>query len=375
MRAIYAFSGDPITYGHIDIVQRAARTYDEVVVAIGGNPEKADKYLFSRAERLDMAKRSLEHIPNVNCVTFPGLLGEYAYRHGFDVIVRGVRNNSDLEGELVLFAVIQSLHPTVDTVFLPTRPQLSHISSGIVKAIVSEGGDVSEYCPLCVKEELEKRLLGKFFLGIAGGIAAGKSHFAERLVHALQKKTSASYISLDAIGHYVLADADGAIYRETRRRIAAEFGEKLRRPDGSIDRKALGRIVFAQPPGLGRLNNIMREPMLTRLYEETRKTPGGVTLIEGAILVEACWTKLVNNNVILVDAPEKLRLERLLERGGITEDEARAKIRRQPAAAERKAILEGYIREHNWGRIWEIHSDGRELDCENVAAEILELCP
>ena len=84
MRAIYAFSGDPITYGHIDIAQRAARTYSEVVVAIGENPQKIDDYLFTSDERLALAQQCFDGLDNINCVRFTGLLAEYAYRNDFD---------------------------------------------------------------------------------------------------------------------------------------------------------------------------------------------------------------------------------------------------------------------------------------------------
>lgn len=367
MRAIYAFSGDPITNGHLDIVQRAARTYAQVVVGIGENPQKTGKYLFEREERLALAKMCLGHLPNVECVAFTGLLGEYAYRHGFDVIVRGVRNNSDLEGELVQFAVADSLHPTVDTVFFPTHHQLSHISSGVVKAIVAEGGDVSDYCHLGVKEALEKRILRRFSLGVAGGIAAGKTVVAKNLVAALGDSVKAEYISLDAIGHYVLSPSDESIYQDTRDRICRRFGDHMRRDDGSIDRKKLGPLVFADPAVLTDLNRIMHEPMLARLYQETRHLQDGVVVLEGAILVESCWSKLVNNNVLLVDAPEETRLERLLQRNGMDREEAMAKITRQMPAAERQAVMTARIEDQGWGRIWEIENDGEE---EQLAAKI-----
>ncbi len=371
MRAIYAFSGDPITFGHIDIVQRAAQTYEEVVVAIGENPEKAGKYLFNSEERVEMAQCALSEIPNVSCHLMRGLLAEYAYRHGFDVIIRGVRNNSDLEGELALFAVNQSLHPTLDSVFFPTRPELSHISSSVVKAIVREGGDVSKYCPLSVKEKLERRLLGKVFIGVAGGIASGKTTFSRKLVDELSKHVKATYLSLDAVGHYVLSAADKEIYLNTRERICRTFGKELRRKDGSIDRKSLGKIVFNDASALKKLNAIMREPMLARLYEETRETPAGITILEGAILVEGNWSRIVNNNVILVDAPEKLRLQRLLDRNDMSKDEALAKIRRQVSAVDRKSMLTRNIRKAGWGNMWEFVNDKEEIDCSGIVKEIL----
>ncbi len=373
MRALYAFSGDPITYGHIDIVERAARTYEEVVVAIGENPQKSGKYLFSREERLTLARDCLAHLPNVSCAAFNGLLGEYAFRHGFDVIVRGVRNNSDLEGELVLHAVVESLHGNVDMVFFPARRRLSHISSGVVKAIVAEGGDVSAYCPLRVKEELEKRILGRFSVAIAGGVAAGKTYVAQKLVKRLQESMTATYVSLDAVGHFILGDASDPVYKATRQRICERFGASVMAADGTIDRKLLGRMVFASRPALDDLNDIMREPMLTRLYEETCNLSHGVIVMEGAIFVEANWTNVVNNNVILVDAPEEVRKQRLITRSRLDADEAENKIQRQIPPARRRAIMQQRIREHRWGRLWEIDDSGNGPQIDQVADELIAL--
>ncbi len=371
MRAIYAFSGDPITNGHIDVVRRAARTYDEVVVAIGENPHKQGQYLFSTAERLRLAANSLSRFKNVTCVSFGGLLGEYAYRNSFDVIIKGVRNNTDLEGELVQFAVNETLHPAVDTVFFPTRSSLSHISSGVVKAIVAEGGDVSKYCPLMVKEELEKKILGKFIIGVAGGIAAGKTHVAKKLVTRLGHDLTASYVSLDSIGHHVLERSDSIIYQKTRERIAGIFGSQILRKNGSIDRRALGKIVFNDPAALALLDDIMHEPMMARLYEETRTLPVGVVIIEGAILIEANWTNLVNNNVLLVNATNAIRLQRLTRRAGISKDEALVKIDRQISQKRRESIMKERISEHGWGRFWKLTNNGRDVSLEAIAKEIV----
>ncbi len=373
MRAIYAFSGDPITHGHIDVVSRAAATYPQVTVAIGENPQKEGRYLFAIEERLALTQYCLSHFPNVQCVIFNGLLGEYAYRNGFDVIIRGIRNNTDLEGELVQFAVSQTLHPTVDTVFFPTRRQLSHISSGVVKAIVAEGGDVSAYCPLFIKEQLEKRILGRLTVGIAGGIAVGKTFIAKRLVSELQKHTLASYISLDHIGHHVLENTEAVIFQKTRERITRKFGKEILNSDGTIDRKALGKIVFPNPIALADLNEIMHEPMMAGLYEMTRELPRGVLIIEGAILVEARWTNLVNNNVILVDAPEDIRMHRLTHLGDMHEEEARSKINRQISSLERRSIMDKRIAKHNWGRIWALQNDGSSLDLSCLVKEIIQI--
>ena len=372
MKAIYAFSGDPITFGHVDIVERAARTYESVVVGIGENPRKSGRYTFKRETRLEMARRALKHLPNVTCETFAGLLAEHAYRHGIDVIVRGVRNGSDLENELVQFAVNESLHPSLDTVFLPTRHTLAHISSSVVKAIVSEGGDVSAYCPMPVKEALERRLLRRYAIGIAGGIATGKTYFSRKLAEALNEAGHpATTISLDRIGHYVLGTAADPVYRQTRNQIAARFGAHLLCEDGSISRRGLGRIVFADGAALDELNHLMRDPMLARLYEETRSITG-IALIEGAILVEGGWSRLVNNNVVLVDAPDELRIERLCRRDGIDEAEARQKISRQISPQERLSLLQARIDSADWGHIWNVSGDDYNAQVNALATDIIK---
>jgi pantetheine-phosphate adenylyltransferase len=363
MKAIYAFSGDPITFGHIDIVERAARTYAEVVVAIGENPRKSGRYTFARADRLAMAERALSHLPNVTCEVFDGLLAEHAYRHGIDVIVRGVRNAGDLDNELIQFAVNESLHPSLDTVFLPTRYELAHISSSVVKAIVIEGGDVSSYCPLHVKEALERRLLHRYAVGIAGGIAGGKTTLSEALAAELEGSGQRSTrVSLDRIGHHVLSKATDPIYQQTRARIIERFGPEVGKPDGSISRRALGRIVFADGHALEELNAIMREPMLARLYEETHDLPSGIVLIEGAILVEGGWSKLVNNNVILVDAPVDERVARMCRRDDIGEIEAKQKIDRQVSPEARRQLLQDTIDVAGWGHIWDVSTSGLGRD-------------
>lgn len=373
MRALYAFSGDPITYGHIDIVERAAKTYDQVTVAIGENPHKSGRYLFTTSERLALARDCLAYLPNVTCTSFSGLLGEYAFRHGFDVIVRGVRNNSDLEGELVQHAVVESLHEKLDMVFFPARRRLSHISSGVVKAIVAEGGDVSAYCPLRAKEELEKRLLGRFSVAVAGGVAAGKTYVARQLIELLSRSVTASYVSLDKIGHYILDTSEESIYVSTRDEIVRHFGDQVRQADGAIDRRALGQIVFNSEGLLQDLNDIMREPMLTRLYEETCSLPNGIIVLEGAIFVEANWTNLVNNNVILVDAPETVRQQRLMERSQIGAEEAKIKIERQISPETRRELMEARIKTQRWGRIWDVTDSGDNVAIGPIAEDLIRL--
>lgn len=343
MKAIYAFSGDPITYGHIDIIIRAAATYDQVTVGIGANPQKVQDYFFTVEERLDMAKRAVANLENVDCVIFEGLLAQFAYRNGYQVIIRGVRNTSDLEAELTLYNVNQLQIPTIDTVFLPARPTLAHVSSSVVKALVREGGDVSEYVPIYVKQKLEQKIIRQLRIGVTGGIGSGKSLVAKQLE---AKIPDSRRIDLGEIGQYILGDSPEPAYRETRNRVAIQFGPDMLRKDGSIDRKRLGAIVFQDPRKLQKLNDIMLKPILARLYERCMNSQesgssGALTKIflEAGLFVESRLTHLVNHCMILVTSPEETKVRRLTETAGMSEDEARQKILREISDEERRTYL------------------------------------
>ena len=350
MKAIYAFSGDPITYGHIDIIERAASTYDHVTVAIGVNPAKAKSYLFSAEERLELARWAVAHLGNVDCTIFEGLLAQYAYRNGCQVIIRGIRNATDLEAELTLYHVNHLQFSTIDTVFLPTRPTLSHVSSSVVKALVREGGDVSNYVPVFVKQKLEKEILHQIRIGIAGGTGSGKSHVARRLAEGID---SARHFDLDRISAHILSDTPEVAYRETRRRVARRFGREILEEDGSVNRQKLGQIVFPDNRKLQQLNKIMLKPVLARLYEMCLKPNGDersgdrpdrdedIIFLETNLFVLNRLTHLVNHCTLLVTSPEEVKIGRLVKTYGISEDEARAKIRREITDDQRRAYLKG----------------------------------
>lgn len=152
--AVYALSGDPITFGHIDIINRAASAFENLIVALGVNPNK--KYLLNSDERLEVAKQSLSHLTNVNVMFFNGLLVDFAFEQGATVIIRGIRNAADANDEQALDQ-INSSQMSIETFFMFSRSKLAHVSSSNVKALQSENGLIHEYVPLPVKKVLEKK--------------------------------------------------------------------------------------------------------------------------------------------------------------------------------------------------------------------------
>jgi len=141
--AVYVGSFDPVTLGHVDIVQRGARIYEHVTVAIGVNPEKAP--LFTAEERVALLKEVFRDVPNVSIDCFEGLTVDFVQRTGASVMLRGIRTVSDLESEFSMALANATLAPQIETVFLMAGERFSHISSTLIRQIALLGqGTASE---------------------------------------------------------------------------------------------------------------------------------------------------------------------------------------------------------------------------------------
>ncbi len=153
--AVYPGTFDPITNGHQDLVRRAASIFDRVVVAIAANPNKAP--MFPLEKRVDLARRVLADLPNVEVMGFSGLTVEFARQHDLQVVVRGLRAISDFEFEFQLANMNRHLSSEVETVFLTPQEQFTFISSTLVREIAVLGGNVNEFVHPIVAEELRKQ--------------------------------------------------------------------------------------------------------------------------------------------------------------------------------------------------------------------------
>jgi pantetheine-phosphate adenylyltransferase len=156
--AIYPGSFDPITNGHLDLIERGARLADRLVVAILRNEKKQP--LFSVAERMDMLAQVVTAYPNVEVDCFDGLLVDYAAQKQASLIIRGIRAISDYEHELQMALMNRRLRPEIETVFLMAGEAYSFISSHLVKEVIRLGGNISGLVPPLVETRLKNRLLG-----------------------------------------------------------------------------------------------------------------------------------------------------------------------------------------------------------------------
>ena len=153
---IYPGSFDPVTYGHIDIIKRAASVMDHLIVAVLKNNGKSP--LFSVDERVNMLKAVTADMENVEIMSFSGLLVNFAKEHGVKVIVRGLRAVTDFEYELLMAQTNRVMDEGIDTIFFSTDLEYSYLSSSIVREIASYGGDISKFVPASV----EKMILDKY---------------------------------------------------------------------------------------------------------------------------------------------------------------------------------------------------------------------
>ncbi len=156
---IYPGTFDPITHGHTDIVSRAARVFDRVIVAIAGSTGK--NAVFSADERVDLAMAVLADYENVEVHRFHGLMVDFARDHGASLILRGLRAVTDFEYEFQLAGMNRKLFPEADTVFMPTSERYTYISSSLVREIASLGGDVSDFVHPHVRAALDARVASR----------------------------------------------------------------------------------------------------------------------------------------------------------------------------------------------------------------------
>jgi pantetheine-phosphate adenylyltransferase len=157
--AIYPGSFDPITNGHLDLIDRGRRTFEHLIVAILTNPDKHP--LFTVAERVEMLKEVTQGMPNVSVDTFGGLLVDYARQKNAGIIIRGIRAFTDYEYELQMAIMNRKLAPGLETVFLVPGESYTYISSRLVREIFQNGGSVKGLVPPLVEERLRQKVFRK----------------------------------------------------------------------------------------------------------------------------------------------------------------------------------------------------------------------
>ena len=156
IKAVFPGSFDPPTNGHLDIIQRASKLFDDVDVLISVNPNK--NYMFSEQERLEMLKQLLKDYKNVQIHVWEGLIVNYAKETGAKVLIRGIRSTNDFAYEFELAHMNQNLNPAIETMFLPSKEKWGVVKSSSIKELAMFGGDISRMVPPLVVDALKNKL-------------------------------------------------------------------------------------------------------------------------------------------------------------------------------------------------------------------------
>lgn len=357
-KALYAFSADPITLGHINVVERVSAAFESVVVAIGRNPSK--KYMFSLNERLELAKASLSHLDNVEVVSFQGMVVDFACSQNANIIIKGVRNSADFDYENSLHQVGESQELGIDTHILFANPKMSHISSSTVKSIQVEHGDITSYVTLSVKAALEARISNQLVFGVTGAPACGKSTLTDSIIEQGKKLgIDVHNIDLDCLGHEIYEDLSIPLHQEITSVLIERYGSSVS-VNGFINRKALAEIVFSDKKELGFLNQLVKKPMLI-LVRKALHGKKGVVLLNGALLVENNYLDYCNNKVIVVDVDKKTQIKRIMARG-LTSKQAEKRIDAQKNADEKIELISEKNEKDDFGCYWRFNTSKESND-------------
>ena len=156
LKGIYPGSFDPVTYGHLDVIERSSKVVDELIVGVLNNKSKSP--LFSAEERVRMLNEVTKDMPNVTVVPFEGLLVDFARKMDAGLVIRGLRAITDFEYELQMAQTNHKMEPDVETVFLTTSLDYSYLSSTTVKEVAAFGGDISQFVPGIVADLIEEKM-------------------------------------------------------------------------------------------------------------------------------------------------------------------------------------------------------------------------
>lgn len=310
-RGLVALSADPVTFGHLDLIRRSAAKCRELVALVANNDRKLGSYCFPLAERTAMVERAVDEagIRNVRVVGSSGLLVDVYLREGCDRLFRGVRNEQDVDFEEEQAKLNCMILPAIEGrfEFVQADQNLKLVSSTLVKAFVDLYLDVDAFVPVFVKRMLEEKRLQQQRIAVTGGIAVGKSWVAAELARqASAAGPGAKHINVDQLLRDVYDEASPGA-QLVRDALADRFSALILAADRrTVDRKRLAEALFVRDAETHRrFVTELTMPHVARKYREALAGFKGLVILEWAQTAEMDMGRWTNNNVIVVDSPDR----------------------------------------------------------------------
>ena len=384
-RGILPCSADPVTNGHLDLIQRAAARCDELTVLICRNDRKLGSECFSMDERLSLLEHAIHHEgpTNVRVRIHEGLLADAVLREQCDVIFRGMRSEHDAKDDDVLMNIHEMICPGMRDRFrfIESREELKLVSSSLVKALVQYHANVSPFVPVFIKAALEERIVRQWKVGIVGGIASGKSTTARDLIAELNRRNvPAHLINMDELIRKAIREASpaGAHIRATYARL---LGNDVLTNNGSdVNLEVIKARLFSETCPTGVREEIEKEttPHVERLYREALTPLHGLVLVEWAQMAATGTTALVNHRTIAVETPDR---ERFANARGISPEHLANVMSHQLSETEIIEALHTAVQRDGYGWIvryvnrFSTSDEHREHQVSALADELIARAP
>lgn len=355
--AIYSLSADPITFGHINIIERASKSFTKVIIAIGNNNNK--KYLLTQEERLKVAKESLLKYKNIEVCAFNGLLVDFAFKKNANVIIRGLRNPNDFLYEQDLNSINNSIDVgfKMDTYYLLASPSQYHISSSSAKALVKEYCFTEEYLPLSAKSILEQKINSQLIIGITGLIGCNTSDYLSKIENGINIKINDNLTLYKEILNLDLDEIINSIYNEIS--ISNKYSDlkvSLINEFGTIKKNKINKIVYKNKEKLKKLENLIF-PILFFLIRQKIINFKGVILINAVNILTTRFLKICNNNIIFLSSKKSIRMDRLKKNKNINNNSFFEISKIQKNKKEQLEIFKKNKKENGYGNILILNTD------------------
>lgn len=375
---LYALTGDPVHFGHLNLIDRLSEQYDYVTVTVAINELKDP--LFPIEERINMIKHNIKHLKNVMVVPSEGMLISFADKIGAEAIIKCIRDPKDWEYEKIGVRASQTQDLNhIEFIAYFADKEYEDISSSTSKGVLFHQGFIHNLVPMNVKWALERKLKNQHFIGVTGGIGSGKNYISNKLAEEARRVNvftgGVHIIDFDQMVHDIYNKLEDQRYRKMRFEMGRKFSSDIYHliagcfdQNYFIVRERLAEKIEQNFELLTDLEAIIYKPLM-ELYKEKVFNLQGLIILNCPTMLETGLNFLCNNNVVLVKCDDDIRKQRLIDRG-VGEQRINMLMNNQFSYEQMKIVLEFDIKEDNFGKIYEIDNSGNNPQIKNLFVDI-----